>query len=76
MHRHPYEFEIDASYARGRVAETMAATRPMPQAATRPAGPPPVVAWMRRSIGRGLIAAGKRLAGPSAQHPAPAGPAV
>ena len=75
MHRHPYEMEIDAGYARERVAELMAATRPVPQAATTPpAGPLPVVALLRRRVGRGLIAAGERLAGPTTGRPMPTGP--
>ena len=78
MYRHPFEIEIDARYAQERVATMMETTRPLPRLSTarRAAGPPPAVAWALRGVGRRLIAAGERLAGPATRNPMPAGPAA
>ena len=76
MHCQPWEMEINARYARERVATTVAATRPLPAVARRRlAVPVPALGHVRQAVGRRLIAAGHRLIGPAASHPA-AGPAA
>lgn len=70
MHQHPYLLEIDLDYARERIASAMAATRPV--AAPIDPGRAPAVAWLRRGLGRRLIATGEWLAGPSGGQVAPA----
>ena len=72
----PWEMEINARYARERVARAVAATRPGAPASRRRSGPPiPALDHVRQLVGRRLIAAGQRLVGPAPAHAA-AKPAV
>ena len=78
MHHHPYEIEINAAYVRDQVmalAEATRRTAPAPRGA-RERGAPPAPGWLRRGLGRRLIAAGERLAGPSVYPPATLEPAA
>ena len=70
MHQHPYLMEVDLDYARERVATVMASTRPV--AAPVDPGRSPAVSWLRRGLGRRLIATGEWLAGPTTGQAAPA----
>lgn len=71
MHSQPWEMEINARYARERVAATVAATRPVVATARRrPDVPTPAVGQVRQLVGRRLIAVGQRLVGPAPSHAA------
>lgn len=72
MQRNPYELEIDARYARERVAAMVETTRRTPRATpVRRAAPSPPVAWLLGGVGRALIVVGERLAGVATRRPAP-----
>ena len=68
----PLEIELNARYARERVAQQVAAARlastPGSSGTSRRS---PASARLRRVVGHGLIAAGSRLAGPAATRSAP-----
>ena len=68
----PWEIEVNARYARERVAQHVATSRlastPGSSGTTHRS---PASAQLRRVVGRGLIAAGERLAGPAAPRSAP-----
>ena len=65
MFHSPWELDVNARYAQRRVAEGVAACRLVPPSEDRAAGSAPALAPVLRLIGRGLIAAGERLAGPT-----------
>ena len=71
-----FEAEINAHYARERVAAALTACQPLPaRSRARNNGTQPAAAWLLRRVGRGLIVAGERLGGSAAPRPAPtAGP--
>jgi hypothetical protein len=68
--RHPFEVELAARVTRERaLAEAAAARRVRVALVTRsPRGAHPA-AWLCRAVGRGLIAAGERLAGSAGARP-------
>ena len=71
MHSQPWEMEVNARYARERVATIVAAIRPVASAShRRPDVPAPAQGQLRQLIGRRLIAAGQRLVGPAPSRPA------
>ncbi len=71
MQSQPWEMEINARYARERVATIVAATRPVAATARRrPDVPAPAQGQLRQLVGRRLIAAGQRLVGPAPSRPA------
>ncbi len=64
--RHPFEVELAARVARERaLAEAAAARRANAALIGRSVRGADLVAWLCRAAGRGLIAAGERLAGPA-----------
>ena len=78
MYHHPYDLEINAAYARERVMAFAEATRRLPETPRTKVQPgtPPAPGWLRRGLGRRMIAVGEWLAGPTICPPAAAGPAV
>ena len=77
MFHSPWEIEVNARYVRQRVAAGVAACRLVPPASDdRAADAAPALAPVLRLIGRGLIAAGERLAGPTTTPARPVRPAA
>lgn len=74
MYHHPDEIEINVAYARERIMGYAEATRRVPRGERTVA--PSAPGWLRRGLGRRLIAVGEKLAGSSVCPPAPAGRAV
>ena len=66
MFNTPWQIDATAAYTRQRIAEEVAACRLAAAARGGRVGQHRVaLAWLLRGIGRGLIAAGERLAGPA-----------
>ncbi len=71
MQSQPWEMEVNARYARERVATVVAATRPVaPAPQRRSDASAMVLGHVRQLVGRRLIAIGQRLVGPVPSRPA------